>query len=345
MVACPHALASRRAWTSCAPAARRSTPPSPPPPCSRRLPAHDGMGGDAFWLIYDASSARCATSTAAGAPRQRRRSIVSPGSSEIPFRGLVPATLTVPGAVAACARRTRATAACRSRAACGAIHYARDGFPVTARVSRWIEQTADELAADPASARIFLPDGRPAAGRSAPNPDLAQDAGAIAAAGPRRLLRGRECAKGSSPSSADSSRERDLAAQRAHWGEPIRGTYRGVTIYETPPPSQGFTVLQMLEPGRAVRPRPSRSWDRTTSTCWCRPSRSRTTTATACSPIRASRRCPVERLVSKAYADERRAPDRSRARAAVGQACRLRAASRATRCTSPRWTPRATPPR
>src|SRR5262249_19687452 len=39
----------------------------------------------------------------------------------------------------------------------------------------------------------------------------------------------------------------DFAEQRAHWGEPLRGTYRGVTIYETPPPTQGFTVLQMLK--------------------------------------------------------------------------------------------------
>jgi gamma-glutamyltranspeptidase/glutathione hydrolase len=41
-------------------------------------------------------------------------------------------------------------------------------------------------------------------------------------------------------------READFAAQRAEWGEPLAGTYRGVTIYETPPPTQGFTVLEML---------------------------------------------------------------------------------------------------
>ena len=40
--------------------------------------------------------------------------------------------------------------------------------------------------------------------------------------------------------------ERDLAAQGAYWGEPLRGTYRGVTMYETPAPTQGFTVLEML---------------------------------------------------------------------------------------------------
>jgi gamma-glutamyltranspeptidase/glutathione hydrolase len=35
-------------------------------------------------------------------------------------------------------------------------------------------------------------------------------------------------------------------AQTARWGEPIQGTYRDLTLYETPAPTQGFTVLQML---------------------------------------------------------------------------------------------------
>src|SRR5262249_59338411 len=40
--------------------------------------------------------------------------------------------------------------------------------------------------------------------------------------------------------------EADLRAQRASWGEPLSGTYRGVQILETPPPTQGFTVIEML---------------------------------------------------------------------------------------------------
>ena len=39
----------------------------------------------------------------------------------------------------------------------------------------------------------------------------------------------------------------DLAAQTARWGEPLVGTYRDLTLYETPAPTQGFTVLQMLK--------------------------------------------------------------------------------------------------
>src|SRR5262249_5539048 len=38
----------------------------------------------------------------------------------------------------------------------------------------------------------------------------------------------------------------DLRAQAARWGEPLRGSYRGVEIFETPAPTQGFTVLEML---------------------------------------------------------------------------------------------------
>jgi gamma-glutamyltranspeptidase len=38
----------------------------------------------------------------------------------------------------------------------------------------------------------------------------------------------------------------DLAAQSAFWAEPLVGRYRDVTLHETPAPTQGFTVLQML---------------------------------------------------------------------------------------------------
>src|SRR6266852_3976396 len=40
--------------------------------------------------------------------------------------------------------------------------------------------------------------------------------------------------------------EGDLTRQRSVWAEPLSTTYRGVTIYETPPPTQGISVLQML---------------------------------------------------------------------------------------------------
>src|SRR5205814_24375 len=43
-----------------------------------------------------------------------------------------------------------------------------------------------------------------------------------------------------------SCAETDFAEQHASWHEPLRGIYRGVEIIETPPPTQGVTVLEML---------------------------------------------------------------------------------------------------
>ncbi|MBI2467654.1 MAG: gamma-glutamyltransferase, partial [Candidatus Rokubacteria bacterium] len=40
--------------------------------------------------------------------------------------------------------------------------------------------------------------------------------------------------------------EADLAATRAEWGASLVGAYRGVTLHETPPPTQGFTALLIL---------------------------------------------------------------------------------------------------
>ena len=38
----------------------------------------------------------------------------------------------------------------------------------------------------------------------------------------------------------------DFGRQKAIWGEPLVGRYRDVTVFNTPPPTQGFTVLEML---------------------------------------------------------------------------------------------------
>src|SRR5258708_33045165 len=65
-------------------------------------PHMTGLGGDAFWLVHDGSSGEIKHINGGGKavavaslPALKQR-----GLSEIPLRGLVPATLTVPGAVA-----------------------------------------------------------------------------------------------------------------------------------------------------------------------------------------------------------------------------------------------------
>jgi gamma-glutamyltranspeptidase len=241
MVTSPHALASAagadalRAGGSAVDAAIA---------CASALgvvyPHMCGLGGDAFWLIYDAAARK--VSYLDGGGRAARSATLErfAGEKEIPYRGLAPATLTTPGAVASfCAAHERHGKLPLARCLRDAIYLAREGHPVTARVARWIEETAAELAQNPASAELFL-----SRKKVLKNPRLADTLEAIAAQGRAGFYEGK-VAKALARLGGFFT-EADLASQQAHWGEPLRGTYRGVTLYETPAPTQGFTVLEML---------------------------------------------------------------------------------------------------
>src|SRR6187402_2784864 len=103
MVSSPHSLASAagvdvlRAGGSAVDAAVATSAA-----LSVLYPHMTGVGGDAFWLIHDATSGavryidgggRATSRGTVGAFRRR-------GLDEVPYRGVLPGTLTVPGAVA-----------------------------------------------------------------------------------------------------------------------------------------------------------------------------------------------------------------------------------------------------
>ncbi|HEX7220747.1 MAG TPA: gamma-glutamyltransferase family protein [Burkholderiales bacterium] len=239
MVTCPHALASAagaealRSGGSAVDAALAAASS-----LAVLYPHMCGIGGDAFWLIYDAKARKVSYLDGGGRAAASATLDRFAGQAEIPFRGLAPATLTTPGAVASfCEAHARHGRLPFERCLQHAIRLAAEGFPVTPRVARWIEETAPEM--DAATAAIFR-----RGERVLKNPKLAETLGAIAVHGRAGFYEGavaRNLAK-----LGGFFTERDLAAQGAHWGEPISGTYRGVTIYETPAPTQGFTVLEML---------------------------------------------------------------------------------------------------
>ena len=253
LVTCPHASASQagvdvlRAGGSAVDAAIAASAA-----LAVLYPHMTGVGGDAFWLIHDAASGavryldgggRAAASAHAAWFSER-------GHTEIPFRGVLPATLTTPGAVASWIEAHRVFGRLPLRRNLeAAIGFARDGFAVTERLAGWIESTAAELASHAETAAIFLPGGAaPAAGATLRNPDLARTLTALADAGHDGFYAGEvgQALADFSQAQGGFFDAADLAAQSARWGEPLQGSYRGVTIYETPAPTQGFTVLEML---------------------------------------------------------------------------------------------------
>ena len=160
-----------------------------------------------------------------------------------------------------------------------------------------------------AAAAIFTPDGHPPRpGSRLRNPDLARTLEAIAADGRAGYYEG-ETAR----LLADFARreggffdETDLRNQTASWGAPIAGSYRGVTLYETPPPTQGFCVLEMLN---LLEPFDVGSWDflgaehvhhLVQAKQIAYNDRDRLLADPARAPI------PIERLIAKSYADARR---------------------------------------
>ncbi|HET7877065.1 MAG TPA: gamma-glutamyltransferase [Methylomirabilota bacterium] len=253
MVVCPHALASQagveilKAGGSAVDAAIAAVAA-----LSVLYPHMTGVGGDAFWLIYDAGRRQVRFLNAGGhaAAAATLEWFSRRGLTEIPVRGVVAGTLTVPGTV---------DGWCLAHAAYGrlplatdlgaAIHYARGGFEVTERVAAWTADSAEAVASGPEAARIFLPGGAsPRAGQRLINGDLAVTLERIAGQGRAGFYEGetaREMARWARERGGFFT-ERDLVEQRAQWGEPLSATYRGVTVYETPPPTQGVSVLQML---------------------------------------------------------------------------------------------------
>lgn len=215
-------------------------------------PHMTGLGGDAFWLIHEGNSGAVKflngggkAAATASLPALRER-----GIGEIPLRGIIPATLTVPGAVASWTEAHRAHGRLPlAKVLENAIAYARDGFPVTARLASFIALMRGELAQQAEAATLLMPGGAiPAAGAKLANPGLARTLQAIADAGWAGFYRGavaEELVRFSYEAGGFFG-EGDLARQTANWGAPLVGRYRDVEIYNTPPPTQGFSVLEML---------------------------------------------------------------------------------------------------
>jgi len=262
------------------------------------------IGGDAFWLIYDAKARRVSYLDGGGRAAASATLERFAGQAEIPFRGLAPATLTTPGAVASfCEAHARYGRLPFARCLQDAIHYAEEGFPVSARVSRWIEQTAPEM--DAATAAIFR-----RGAKVLRNPNLASTLRAIAARGRAGFYEGEVARK--LAGLGGFFNERDLAAQGAYWGEPIRGAYRGVTIYETPAPTQGFTVLEMLRLIEPLELGPFLGPDHVHLLVQAKQIAYHDRDQWLADPRFAD--VPIERLISRAHADtRRRLIERSRA--------------------------------
>ena len=216
------------------------------------LPMMCGLGGDGFAVVYDARRREVLGLNGSGvaASGATREYYTSQGLRLMPLDGVH--SVGVPGAVAFYETIWKRWGTMPwAELWAPAIRLAEDGVAITAWVSRWIGERAAVLGRFPASARLFLPGGRPPApGERWAAPELARSLRAVASGGAETFYRGalgeRLLAflqrEGALFEPVDFARQLD----ETFVYPAIATDYRGSTVYETGPVSQGFLLLSQL---------------------------------------------------------------------------------------------------
>jgi len=218
------------------------------------MPNACGVGGDAFWLVWDAAaraqvglngSGRAPTGASAEALRAR-------GHRTIPTRGAL--AVTIPGAVRswgdAHARFGRLT---RAAVLAPAIDLAANGFPAWPGLIDAVERTAPQIVAalgpEAAFLEVYRSHGRPwRPGELMRFPALARTLERLAAEGFDCFYEGDLAARQSASLRALGLQcaPSDFETHESTWTEPISTTYRGVRATTHPPNSSGVVALELL---------------------------------------------------------------------------------------------------
>jgi len=213
-------------------------------------PSMTGIGGDLFAIIYDAKTKTLRALNASGrsAYAATPDAYAKRNQTRMPGAGVL--SVTVPGVVEGWSELlSKFGTITMAKAVAPAADYARNGYPVEEIVSYQWKASEKKLASDPVTAATFLPNGHvPAPGEIFANPKLAATLDTIGKGGRDAFYKG-PIARAIV---ADMKKrdglldERDFTDHKADWVEPISTTYRGYQVFEMPPNTQGFLVLEML---------------------------------------------------------------------------------------------------
>ena len=214
-------------------------------------PHYNGIGGDLFVIYYDAKTRKVSGLNAGGwAPSGLTPALLrGKGQTRMPGSGIY--TVTVPGAVKGWeALRAKFGRLPMADLLAPAIFYADTGFPVTEVIAGYWSSATRKLSTGPHAAAVFLPGGRaPRAGEIFRNPDLAGTLRLIADRGVDGFYAGKtaDAILAVSQELGGTMTAADLREYQPDWVDPISTTYRGWTVYELPPNTQGIAALMMLD--------------------------------------------------------------------------------------------------
>jgi len=213
-------------------------------------PTGSGIGGDLFAIVWDAEKQELTGLNASGrAPKAMTMEYFqAQGIESVPPLGPLP--VSVPGAVDGWFElHGRYGRLPMTDVLAPAIAYARGGFPVSEVIAHYFELNAKARAEFPGFAETFMRDGRmPQKGEVFRNPRLANTYEAIAEGGRDAFYKGDIARKIDAYMTELGGllRYEDLAEHHSEWVTPVSTNYRGWDVYELPPNGQGIAALQIL---------------------------------------------------------------------------------------------------
>ena len=213
-------------------------------------PTGCGIGGDLFAIIWSADEKKLFGLNSSG-PAPKNISInklKQKGLEKIPPYGPLP--VTVPGAVAGWVSIHKKFGLLEfNKLFNDAINYAENGFPVTELVSYFLERSSEIFAAYPNFKDVWMPNGKtPKKGEIFINKNLAENYKEIANTYGKSFYSGKIAENIVNTVNAQGGffSMSDLNSFEPEWINPVSINYRGYDVWELPPNGQGIAALQIL---------------------------------------------------------------------------------------------------
>lgn len=215
------------------------------------IPHMAGLGGDLFALTWDWNEKEVKAMHGSGKSGSKvtREIYQQKELDEIPERGPLAAN-TIPGTVDAWWELHQQYGKLEWKTLFeDAIHYAREGFPITEKFSHFIHEKEELLKEYEITQNIFFKNDDPLeAGDVLYQSNLAWSFEQIAAHGRDAFYQGKIADKvvASMEKHGGLLVKEDFTDHSLEWEKPLSTNYRGYDIYQVKPNTQGIAVLMML---------------------------------------------------------------------------------------------------
>jgi gamma-glutamyltranspeptidase/glutathione hydrolase len=213
-------------------------------------PTGNGIGGDLFAIVWDPKTGKLHGYNGSGRSPQALslKWFKDNGYSEVPSHGPLP--VTVPGTVDGWfALHGRFGKLPMKEVLAPTIRYARQGHPVAPIVAYYWDRSVPRLSPFAGFTEQFTIAGKaPQSGQIWKNPHLANTLQQIADGGRDAFYKGRiaDTIDAYFREQKGFLSKQDLAEHQGEWIDPVSTNYRGVDVWELPPNGQGIAALQIL---------------------------------------------------------------------------------------------------